>query len=134
MQISPSLPNGPRFGLICMRSARFRLGPRPGTAPLLQIDRGVSAPAVSDGVQRISFGRPARASRVSRLGTWFELGDALDAHVRANVWRYEPAEGGVVTVAGGTELQSANHGPVELTVYAYGYPPDEGAEVLDSAI
>jgi len=99
-----------------------------------------------------------------------ELSDALDTHVRANVWRYEPGahgkrhrhveqeetfvvlsgtltmylgeppervevpEGGVITVAAGTELQSANHGPGALTVYAYGHPPDDGAEVLDSAI
>ena len=48
--------------------------------------------------------------------------------------RVEVPSGGVVTVTGGTELQSANHGSEDLVVYAYGYPPDEGAEVLDSAL
>ena len=46
----------------------------------------------------------------------------------------EVPTGGVVTVAGGTELQSANRGSEDLVVYAYGYPPDEGAEVLSSAV
>jgi mannose-6-phosphate isomerase-like protein (cupin superfamily) len=48
--------------------------------------------------------------------------------------RVDVPTGGVVTVAAGTELQSANHGNEDLTVYAYGYPPDDGAEVLESAI
>ena len=48
--------------------------------------------------------------------------------------RVDVPTGGVVAVAAGTALQSANHGTDDLTVYAYGYPPDEGAEVLDSAI
>ena len=92
------------------------------------------------------------------------------AHVRGNVWRYEPGAvgrrhvhatqeetfvvlagtltmylgepparvdvetGGVVRVDPGTALQTANHGDVDLVVYAYGYPPDEGAELLDSAV
>jgi len=57
-----------------------------------------------------------------------------------SIYLGEPAEqvqiptGGVISVAGGTELQSANHGSEDLLVYVYGYPPDEGAEVLDSAI
>ena len=100
-----------------------------------------------------------------------ELSDKLGfAHVRGNVWRYEPGAvghrhrhatqeetfvvlagtltmylgepptrveaetGGVVRVDPGTALQTANHGDVELVVYAYGYPPDEGAELLDSAV
>jgi quercetin dioxygenase-like cupin family protein len=100
-----------------------------------------------------------------------ELSEALQtAHVRANIWRYEPGAkgrrhvhaeqeetfvvlsgtltmylgepperidvppGGVVHVAAGTPLQSANHGAEDLVVYASGYPPDEGATVLESAI
>lgn len=97
-----------------------------------------------------------------------ELGEALgSAHVRANVWRYEPGAvgrrhrhaaqeetfvvlsgtltmyvgeppervdlppGAVINVPAGTPLQSANHGIEDLLVYAYGYPPDNGAEVLE---
>jgi quercetin dioxygenase-like cupin family protein len=101
-----------------------------------------------------------------------ELSEALGAaHVRGNVWRYEPGAsgrrhrhrtqeetfvvlsgtltmylgepperveipaGGVVRVAPGTPLQSANHGIMDLVVYAHGYPPeDETAELLDSAV
>ena len=101
-----------------------------------------------------------------------ELSDRLGfAHVRGNVWRYEPGAtgvrhrhktqeetfvvlagtlsiylgeppervdvpaGGLVRVDAQTPLQSANHGPDDLLVYAYGYPPEgENAELLDSAL
>ena len=101
-----------------------------------------------------------------------ELSDRAGfAHVRGNVWRYEPGAkgrrhrhptqeetfvvlagtlsmyvgepperhdvpaGGLIRVDPGTPLQSANHGEVDLLVYAYGYPPeDEHAELLDSAV
>ena len=93
------------------------------------------------------------------------------AHVRGNVWRYEPGAtgvrhrhktqeetfvvlagtlsiylgeppervdvpaGGVVRAEPGTALQSANHGDVDLLVYAYGYPPEtERSERLDPAV
>jgi mannose-6-phosphate isomerase-like protein (cupin superfamily) len=41
---------------------------------------------------------------------------------------------GAITVPGGTPLQSANRGDEDLLVYAYGYPPDDGAEVLDPVV
>ena len=41
---------------------------------------------------------------------------------------------GVVRVAGGTPLQAANHGADDLVVFATGYPGDEGATLLDSAV
>jgi quercetin dioxygenase-like cupin family protein len=101
-----------------------------------------------------------------------ELSDRAGfAHVRGNVWRYEPGAkgrrhrhpiqeetfvvlagtltmylgeppervdipaGGIVRVEPGTPLQSANHGDIDLLVYAYGYPSeDEHAELLDPAI
>jgi mannose-6-phosphate isomerase-like protein (cupin superfamily) len=101
-----------------------------------------------------------------------ELSDAAGfAHVRGNVWRYEPGargrrhvhatqeetfvvlsgsltmylgeppervdvpSGGVVRVAPGTPLQAANHGSVDLLLYAYGYPPeDEHAALLEPAV
>jgi quercetin dioxygenase-like cupin family protein len=100
-----------------------------------------------------------------------ELSEVLEtAHLRANIWRYEPGAkgqrhvhaeqeemflvlsgtltmylgepperidvptGGVVHVAGGTPLQTANHGTDDLVVFASGYPPDGGAALLDSAI
>jgi mannose-6-phosphate isomerase-like protein (cupin superfamily) len=48
--------------------------------------------------------------------------------------RVDVPTGGVVSAPAMTPLQTANHGAEELVVYAYGYPPDEGAELLDSAI
>jgi len=48
--------------------------------------------------------------------------------------RVDVPVGGALTVEPGTPLQSANHGDEELVVYAYGAPPDWGAEVLESAI
>jgi mannose-6-phosphate isomerase-like protein (cupin superfamily) len=48
--------------------------------------------------------------------------------------RVEVPTGGVVRVAAGTPLQTANHGADDLVVFASGYPPDHGAALLDSAI
>jgi hypothetical protein len=41
--------------------------------------------------------------------------------------------GGIVHVRAGTPLQTVNEGDDDLVVYAYGSPPDEGAEVLPPA-
>lgn len=66
--------------------------------------------------------------------TFIVLAGDLTIYLGEPPERVDVPAGGVVTVAGGTELQSANHGTEDLLVYAYGYPPDEGAEVLDSAV
>ena len=66
--------------------------------------------------------------------TFVVLAGSLTIYLGEPPQRIDAPAGGVVTVAAGTELQIANHGTGDLTVYAYGYPPDEGAEVLDSAV
>jgi quercetin dioxygenase-like cupin family protein len=48
--------------------------------------------------------------------------------------RVDVPTGGIVHVAAGTPLQTANHGADDLVVFASGYPPDDGAALLDSAI
>jgi mannose-6-phosphate isomerase-like protein (cupin superfamily) len=48
--------------------------------------------------------------------------------------RHDVPVGGVVHVQAGTPLQTVNEGHEDLVVYAYGSPPDEGAEVLPSAL
>jgi mannose-6-phosphate isomerase-like protein (cupin superfamily) len=48
--------------------------------------------------------------------------------------RHDVQAGGLIHARPGTPLQSANHGDVDLVVYAYGTPPDEGADVLESAV
>ena len=42
--------------------------------------------------------------------------------------------GGLIHLQAGTPHQTATHGDVDLLVYAYGSPPDHGAEVLESAL
>lgn len=52
---------------------------------------------------------------------------------RLTMYLGEPAErrvvrvGGIVNVRAGTPLQTINEADEDLVVYAYGYPPDEGA-------
>jgi mannose-6-phosphate isomerase-like protein (cupin superfamily) len=47
--------------------------------------------------------------------------------------RHDVPVGGIIHVDAGTPLQTINEGGEDLVVYAYGSPPDEGAEVLPSA-
>jgi len=55
------------------------------------------------------------------------------------MWLGDPPErhmvptGGIVHVRAGTALQTVNESDVDLVVYAYGAPPDEGAELLPPA-
>ncbi|HZC28776.1 MAG TPA: cupin domain-containing protein, partial [Gaiellaceae bacterium] len=66
--------------------------------------------------------------------TFVVLAGTLTMYVGEPPERVDVPAGGVIHVDGGTALQSANHGDDELLVYAYGAPPDEGAEVLDAAV
>jgi quercetin dioxygenase-like cupin family protein len=66
--------------------------------------------------------------------TFVVLAGTLSMYVGEPPERVEVPAGGVLRVEGGTALQSANHGEEELVVFVHGAPPDEGAEVLDSAV
>ena len=66
--------------------------------------------------------------------TFVVLSGTLTMYLGEPPERVDLPTGGVVNVSGGTPLQTANHGSVDLVVYAYGYPPDEGAEVLGPAV
>ena len=66
--------------------------------------------------------------------TFIVLNGALTMYVGDPPERVEVLPGEVINIPAGTALQSANHGDEELIVYAYGYPPDDGAQVLDSAV
>jgi quercetin dioxygenase-like cupin family protein len=49
--------------------------------------------------------------------------------------RVDVPVGGLIHVEPGTPLQTANHGDVDLLVYAYGTPPEsENAEILDPVV
>jgi quercetin dioxygenase-like cupin family protein len=54
------------------------------------------------------------------------LGEPPESHV--------VGAGGLIHVRAGTPLQTVNDDYVDLVVYAYGSPPDEGADVLPSAV
>ena len=62
------------------------------------------------------------------------LSGALTMYLGEPPERVDVPAGGVVHVAAGTPVQTANHGADDLVVFASGYPPDEGATLLDSAV
>lgn len=66
--------------------------------------------------------------------TFVVLSGVLSIYIGESPERVDVPVGGAVTVPGGVPLQSANHGEQDLLVYAYGYPPDHGADVLDPAV
>ena len=65
--------------------------------------------------------------------TFVVLAGGLTMHLGEPPERHVVPTGGVVHVRAGTPLQTVNEGDDDLLVYAYGSPPDEGAEVLPPA-
>jgi quercetin dioxygenase-like cupin family protein len=66
--------------------------------------------------------------------TFVVLAGTLTMYLGDPPERHDVPTGGLIHVDAGTGLQTANHGAEDLVVYAYGAPPDYGAEVLDSAL
>lgn len=66
--------------------------------------------------------------------TFVVLNGVLSMYLGEPPTRHDVPAGGVVHVAPGTPLQSANHGEVDLVIFACGAPPDEGASLLSSAV
>jgi len=66
--------------------------------------------------------------------TFVVLSGTLSLYTGEPAERQDVPAGGIIHVQPGTPLQSANHGDVDLVVYAYGAPPDHGATVLDPAL
>ncbi|HEX5468203.1 MAG TPA: cupin domain-containing protein [Gaiellaceae bacterium] len=67
--------------------------------------------------------------------TFVVLAGTLSMYVGEPPERQDIGAGGLVHVKPGTPLQAANHGDVELLLYAYGTPPEsEHAEILDPAV
>ena len=66
--------------------------------------------------------------------TFVVLSGRLSLYVGDQPERVDVPAGGVMHIEAGTPLQTANHGADDLVVYVYGAPPDEGAEVLSSAV
>ena len=87
-------------------------------------------------VWRYEAGAAGRRHRhATQEETFVVLAGTLSLYVGEPAERVDVPAGGVALVEAGTALQSANHGEVDLLVYAYGYPPEsESAELLESAL
>jgi quercetin dioxygenase-like cupin family protein len=66
--------------------------------------------------------------------TFVVLAGTLTMYLGDPPERRDVPTGGLIHVDAGTALQTANHGAEDLLVYAYGAPPDYGADVLESAL
>ncbi|MDQ6730413.1 MAG: cupin domain-containing protein [Actinomycetota bacterium] len=67
--------------------------------------------------------------------TFVPVAGTLSMYLGEPPARHDVQVGGIIHVAPGTPLQSANHGDTDLLVHVYGYPPeDENAELLPSAV
>ena len=76
-----------------------------------------------------------RHEHTSQEETFVVLAGTLSMNLGEPPERHDVPPGGLIHVEPGTPLQSANHGDVDLLVYAYGTPPEsENAEILESAL
>ena len=76
-----------------------------------------------------------RHKHTSQEETFVVLAGTLSMYLGEPPERHEVPAGSLVHVEPGTPLQSANHGDVDLVVYAYGTPPEsQNAEILESAL
>jgi quercetin dioxygenase-like cupin family protein len=67
--------------------------------------------------------------------TFVVLAGTLSMYIGDPPELQEVPSGGLIHVAPGTPIQTANHGDGELVLYAYGTPPErEHAEILDSVV
>ena len=91
---------------------------------------------VRGNVWRYEPGAAGRRHRHPRQAeTFVVLAGTLSMYLGEAPERVDVPPGGVIHVDPGTPLQSANHGEVDLLVYAYGTPPEsEHAELLDPAV
>lgn len=78
--------------------------------------------------------RGRRHVHAEQAETFVVLAGQLTMHLGEPPERHVVPVGGVVHVRAGTPLQTVNDGYEDLLVYAYGSPPDEGAEVLAPAV
>lgn len=82
---------------------------------------------------------PGATGRRHRHGvqeeTFVVLAGTLTMYLGDPPERRDVLPGGLIHVAPGTPLQTANHGEADLLVYVYGTPPErESAELLDPVV
>lgn len=78
--------------------------------------------------------RGRRHVHAAQEETFVVLAGRLTMHLGEPPERHVIPVGGIVHVRAGTPLQTVNEGDEDLVLYAYGSPPDEGAEVLPPAV
>ena len=78
--------------------------------------------------------RGRRHVHAAQEETFVVLAGRLTMYLEEPPVRHVVEVGGVVNVQAGTPLQTVNEGDEELVVYAYGAPPDHGADVLAPAV
>ena len=100
-----------------------------------ELSDALDARHVRANVWRYEPGAAGRRHRhAEQEETFVVLSGALTMYLGEPPERVDVPSGGVVNVSGGTPLQTVNHGSEDLVLYVYGYPPDEGAEVIASAL
>lgn len=100
-----------------------------------ELSEGLDSRHVRANVWRYEPGAAGRRHRhTEQEETFIVLSGALTMYLGEPPERVDVPSGGVVNVSGGTALQTANHGAEDLVLYVYGYPPDEGAEVIPSVL
>ena len=79
--------------------------------------------------------RGRRHRHADQEETFVVLAGTLSMYLGDPPERHDVPVGGLVHVQPGTPLQTANHGDVDLLLYAYGTPPEHAhAEILDSVV
>jgi quercetin dioxygenase-like cupin family protein len=100
-----------------------------------ELSEALGAEQVRANIWRYESGARGRRHRhAEQEETFIVLQGTLTMYVGEPPQRTEVPKGGVVKVAGMTPLQVLNEGDEDLLLYVYGFPPDEGAEVLESAL
>jgi mannose-6-phosphate isomerase-like protein (cupin superfamily) len=91
---------------------------------------------VRGNVWRYEPGAKGRRHRhPSQEETFVVISGELTMYLGEPPERVDVQVGGVINVQPRTPLQTANHGNVDLLVYAYGFPPEDAhAELLDPAV
>jgi quercetin dioxygenase-like cupin family protein len=133
--MSPQSPDPPR--VITPDALAWETRPHGEGEParhVAELSEALGAVHVRSNLWRYEPGARGRRHRhVKQEETFVVLAGTLTMYIGLDdpPQAVEVPAGGVLFVPGGTALKSANEGDVDLVVYVHGYPPDEGAEVLD---